>query len=172
MFDLRGACITGTALIKGLAVAAGIDNIDVRGATGSIKTDYEAKAKAVIEGSRDRNFVLVHVKAPDIAGHDADFKGKVRALEEVDTLVGQVIDEVDIGANYVCLTSDHATPVGYGYHTGDPVPIVIGGPDVPASRVLKLSESSASRGNMGRIRGLDLMPVLTDLVGRGRLYGS
>lgn len=172
MFDLRGACISGTALVKGVATAAGVDIIDVRGATGSIKTDYEAKAKAVIEGSKDKNFVMVHVKAPDIAGHDADFKGKVRALEEVDGLVGHIIDEVDIGANYVCLTSDHATPVGYGYHTGDPVPIVIGGPDVPASRVLKLSEASASRGNMGRIRGIDVMPVLTDLVGRGRLYGS
>jgi 2,3-bisphosphoglycerate-independent phosphoglycerate mutase len=172
MFDLRGACITGTALIKGIATAAGIDVMDVRGATGSVKTDYEAKAKAVIEGSRDRNFVLVHVKAPDIAGHDVDFKGKVRALEEVDTLVGHVIDEVDIGTNYVCLTSDHATPVGYGYHTGDPVPIVIGGPDVPASRVLKLSESSASRGNLGRIRGIDVMPIITDLMGRSRLYGS
>ncbi len=172
MFDLRGACISGTAMVKGIAKAAGIDVIDVRGATGSVKTDYEAKAKAVIEGAKDKNFVVVHVKAPDIAGHDADFKGKVRALEEVDTLVGHVIDEVDIGANYVCLTSDHATPVGYGYHTGDPVPIVIGGPDVPASRVLKLSEASASRGNMGRIRGLDLMPILTDLVGRSRLYGS
>src|SRR5947208_372878 len=145
---------------------------DVRGATGSIKTDYEAKAKAVIEGAKDKNFVVVHVKAPDIAGHDADFKGKVRALEEVDTLVGHVIDEVDIGANYVALTSDHATPVGYGFHTGDPVPVVIAGPDVPASRVLKLSEASASRGNFGRIRGLDLMPILTDLMGRSRLYGS
>jgi 2,3-bisphosphoglycerate-independent phosphoglycerate mutase len=172
MFDLRAACISGTAMVKGIATAAGIDVIDVRGATGSIKTDYEAKAKAAIEGSKDKNFVLVHVKAPDIAGHDADFKGKVRALEEVDTLVGHVIDEVDIGANYVCLTSDHATPVGYGYHTGDPVPVVIGGPDVPASRVLKLSEASASRGNMGRVRGIDLMPIITDLMGRSRLYGS
>ncbi len=172
MFDLRGACISGTALVKGIASAAGIDVIDVRGATGSIKTDYEAKAKAVIEGAKDKNFVVVHVKAPDIAGHDADFKGKVRALEEVDTLVGHVIDEVDIGANYVALASDHATPVGYGFHTGDPVPVVIAGPDVPASRVLKLSEASASRGNLGRIRGLDLMPILTDLMGRSRLYGS
>src|SRR6266700_2331982 len=172
LFDLRGACISGTALVKGIASAAGIDVIDVRGATGSIKTDYEAKAKAVIEGAKDKNFVVVHVKAPDIAGHDADFKGKVRALEEVDTLVGHVIDEVDIGANYVALTSDHATPVGYGFHTGDPVPVVIAGPDVPASRVLKLSEASASRGNIGRIRGIDLMPVLTDLMGRSRLYGS
>jgi len=172
MFDLRGACISGTALIKGIASAAGIDVIDVRGATGSVKTDYEAKAKAVIEGAKDKNFVVVHVKAPDIAGHDSDFKSKVRALEEVDTLVGHVIDEVDIGANYVALVSDHATPVGYGHHTGDPVPVVIAGPDVPASRVLKLSEASASRGNLGRIRGLDLMPILIDLVGRSRLYGS
>jgi len=172
MFDLRGACISGTALIKGIANAAGIDVVDVRGATGSIKTDYEAKAKAVIEGARDKNFVVVHVKAPDIAGHDADFKGKVRALGRGRYTSRTCIDEVDIGANYVALASDHATPVGYGFHTGDPVPVVIAGPDVPASRVLKLSEASASRGNLGRIRGLDLMPILTDLVGRSRLYGS
>lgn len=172
LYDLRGACVSGTAVVNGIAAAAGLEVIDVKGASGGIKTDYQAKAKATIEGSRDKNFVIVHVKAPDIAGHDADFKGKVRTLEEVDGLVGSIIDEVDIGANYVCLTSDHATPVGYGGHTGDPVPIIIGGPDVPASRVLKLSEATASRGNLGRIRGRDLMPVLTDLMGRSRLYGS
>ncbi len=172
MFDLRGACISGTALIKGLTMAAGMEVIDVRGATGSIKTDYEAKSKAVIEGSKDKNFIVVHVKAPDIAGHDGDFKAKVRTLEETDALVGHIMDEVDIGLNYFALTSDHATPVGYGAHTGDPVPVVIGGPDVPASRALKLSEATAARGNLGRIRGIDLMPILTDLVGRSRLYGS
>ncbi len=172
MFDLRAACISGTAMIQGLAAAAGMELIDVKGATGSINTDYEAKAKAVIEGSKDKNFVLVHVKAPDIAGHDGDFKAKVRALEETDTLVGHIMDEVDIGLNYFALTSDHATPVAYGTHTGDPVPVIIGGPDVPASRALKLSEATAARGNLGRIRGLDLMPILTDLVGRSRLYGS
>jgi 2,3-bisphosphoglycerate-independent phosphoglycerate mutase len=172
MFDLRGACISGTPLIKGLATAAGIETVDVRGATGGLKTDYEAKAKATIETSKDKNFILLHVKAPDIAGHDGDFKAKVRTLEEADTLVGHIIDEVDIGMNYFALTSDHATPVAYGTHTGDPVPVVIGGPDVPASRILKLSESTAARGNLGRIRGVDLMPIITDMVGRSRLYGS
>src|SRR5213594_4670008 len=70
------------------------------------------------------------------------------------------------------ITNGTGSPVWYPYPTGDPVPLVIGGPDVPASRVLKLSEASASRGNIGRIRGIDLMPVLTDLMGRSRLYGS
>jgi len=172
MFDLRGACISGTAMIKGLATVAGIEVIDVKGASGSLKTDYEAKAKATIESSKDKNFILLHVKAPDIAGHDGDFKAKVRTLEEADTLVGHIIEEVDIGMNYFDLTSDHATPVAYGTHTGDPVPVVIGGPDVPASRILKLSESTAARGNLGRIRGVNLMPIITDLVGRSRLYGS
>src|SRR2546425_7024470 len=68
--------------------------------------------------------------------------------------------------------ADHTTSVYSGEHTGDPVPIVIGGPDVPASRVTKLSEAAAARGNLGRIRGLDLMPILTDVIGRSRLYGS
>src|SRR5207247_5603331 len=86
MYDLRGACISGTAMIKGIANAAGIDVIDVRGATGSIKTDYEAKAKAVIEGDKDKNLVLVHIKTPDIAEHDSDLKDKVRAIEYIETL--------------------------------------------------------------------------------------
>src|SRR5437879_102426 len=163
MFDLRGCCISGTPMVQGIAAAAGMEVMDIRGATGSIKTDYEAKAKAVIEGSKDKNFVLVHVKAPDIAGHDGDFKGKVRTLEEVDGLVGHIIDEVDIGLNYVALTADHATPVGYGAHTGDPVPAMIRGPALPCSTVVKLSQASAARGNLGRIRGLDLMPIITDL---------
>jgi len=170
--DLRGACIAGTAMIKGLALAAGLDLVDVKGATGGFSTDYEAKAKATIEAAKDKNFILVHVKAPDLAGHDKDFKGKVKIIEELDGLVGSLIDEVDIGSNYVALTADHTTSVYSGEHTGDPVPIVIGGPDVPASRVTKLSEAAAARGNLGRIRGLDLMPILTDVIGRSRLYGS
>ena len=170
--DLRGACIAGTAMIKGLALAAGLDLVDVKGATGSFSTDYEAKAKATIETAKDKNFILLHVKAPDLAGHDKDFKAKVKIIEELDGLVRSLIDEVDIGSNYVALTADHTTSVDLGEHTGDPVPIVIGGPNVPSSRVSKFSEASAARGNMGRIRGLDLMPILTDLVGRSRLYGS
>ena len=172
LYDLRGSCVTGTAMIKGIATAVGMEVIDVKGATGSLKTDYEAKANAAIGGAKDKNFIFLHVKAPDIAGHDGDFKAKVRTLEEADSLVGNIIDEIDIGLNYVALTADHATPVGYGTHTGDPVPVVIGGPDVPASRVLKFSEASASRGNLGRIRGVDLMPIITDLVGRSKLFGS
>src|SRR2546428_3231604 len=77
-----------------------------------------------------------------------------------------------MGTTHAALPDDHTTSVYSGEHTGDPVPIVIGGPDVPASRVTKLSEAAAARGNLGRIRGLDLMPILTDVIGRSRLYGS
>src|SRR5947199_2898487 len=66
LYDLRGACVTGTALVKGLATAAGMEVMDVKGASGGLKTDYEAKAKAAIEGSKERNFILLHIKAPDI----------------------------------------------------------------------------------------------------------
>src|SRR5207249_11106807 len=40
MFDLRGACISGTALVKGIAMAAGMEVMDIKGATGGITTDY------------------------------------------------------------------------------------------------------------------------------------
>src|SRR5439155_28082 len=57
MFDLRATCISGTPMVQGIAMAAGMEVMDIKGATGGIKTDYEAKAKAVIEGSKDKNFV-------------------------------------------------------------------------------------------------------------------
>src|SRR5216117_2499876 len=56
MFDLRGTCISGTPMVQGIAMAAGMEVMDIKGATGGIKTDYEAKAKAVIAGAKDKNF--------------------------------------------------------------------------------------------------------------------
>src|SRR2546428_13414492 len=87
-------------------------------------------------------------------------------------LIITLIEQEDMGNITDAIPADHTTSVYSGEHTGDPVPIVIGGPHVPASRVSKLSEAAAARGNLGRIRGLDLMPILTDVIGRSRLYGS
>src|SRR2546422_2259783 len=49
--DLRGACIAGTAMIKGLALAAGLDLVDVKGATGGVRPGREEKGKKKNQGA-------------------------------------------------------------------------------------------------------------------------
>src|SRR3989441_7401194 len=60
--DLRGACIAGTAMIKGLALAAGLDLVDVRGATGGVSTDDETKAKKTNETAKEKKIILLPPK--------------------------------------------------------------------------------------------------------------
>lgn len=171
-FNLRASCVTGTVLIKGICRATGVQVLHVRQATGGLRTDLGAKVKSVIDSFAQSDLVFLHIKGADVASHDGDFKSKVRFLEEADGAIGKIMDEVDIAENYILVTGDHSTPVEIREHSGDPVPVAMGGPDVPSSRVTKFCEAAASRGNLGRLRGLDLMPIVTDFIGRSSKFGN
>lgn len=90
-FGLKGAVISAVDLIKGIGIGAGMDSIDVAGATGTLTTDFDGKAAAAIEALGNHDFVYVHIEAPDECGHQGDAAGKVRAIECIDEkLVGPV----------------------------------------------------------------------------------
>ena len=71
-YGLKGACIAGTGLIKGIAKMVGLDLIEVEGANGTPETNFMGKAKALIEALEKYDFVLINVKGADEAGHDGD----------------------------------------------------------------------------------------------------
>ncbi len=77
LYHLSGAVITGVDLLKGLGVFLGWDVIDVPGATGYLDTDYEAKAQYAIEALNTHDLVLIHVEAPDEAGHEGNIEEKI-----------------------------------------------------------------------------------------------
>ena len=94
-YSVHGAVISAVDLIKGLGVYAGMDVINVDGATGLYDTNYEGKADACIEALKDHNFVYVHVEAPDEAGHEGDFDLKVKTIEDFDKrLIGRVLEKL------------------------------------------------------------------------------
>jgi 2,3-bisphosphoglycerate-independent phosphoglycerate mutase len=72
----------------------------------------------------------------------------------------------------VVITADHTTPVSLREHSGDPVPFLIHGKGVRTDEIHVFDECSAALGGMNRIRGVDLMPVLTDLLGKGQKFGA
>jgi 2,3-bisphosphoglycerate-independent phosphoglycerate mutase len=126
-FGLKGAVISAVDLIKGIGICAGLDVINVEGATGYIDTNYLGKAEAALAALENHDFVYVHVEAPDEASHAGNMQHKIQAIEDFDRLVvGTVLEGIKKFEEYAILCMpDHPTPVKLMTHTSDPVPFVI-----------------------------------------------
>lgn len=126
-YGLTGAVISAVDLIKGIGICAGLDIINVEGATGYIDTNYLGKGQAALDALENHDFVYVHVEAPDEASHAGNMQYKLQAIEDFDRqVVGTVLEGVKKYGDYVILCMpDHPTPVKLMTHTSDPVPFVI-----------------------------------------------
>ena len=133
-YGVSGSVISGVYLVKGVGRCVGLDVIDVPGATGYIDTNYAGKAEYALRSLREQDFVLVHVEAPDEAGHLGDIDLKVKAIEDFDKfVVGKMLrgleDEfADTGGEdgyKILVMPDHYTPVSVRTHTKEPVPFAI-----------------------------------------------
>jgi len=172
VFGIKAACIAAVPLIRGVCKVAGMKLISVKGATGTIQTDYTAKARAAVDASKTNDFVLVHVKATDVASHDGNFKQKIEAVQNFDKMLRFMLEHVGLDSTYLAVTADHTTSSVTGNHEGDPVPVVISGPYVRQDDVVEFGERSCAKGGLNRIRGTDLMHTLMDLLGKTRKFGA
>jgi len=173
LYGIEGACISAVALVKGVCRAAGLRLLDVPGATGSYNTDLNAKFSSAVEALREgADLVYLHIKATDLASHDHAVGRKVELIERIDKALGSALDALDLeDETYVLVTADHTTSLRTGKHEGDPVPVVLAGPEVRPDNVDRFDEISCARGGLCRLRGTDLMPVLMNLLGRARKFG-
>lgn len=121
------AVVTGVDLIRGLARLLKMEIVNVPGATGYVDTDYEGKARAVLEALERVDFVFLHVEAPDEAGHEGDLDLKIKAIEDFDSrAVGPILEGLERFDDYrVLLLPDHETPVKERGHRAGPVPFAV-----------------------------------------------
>lgn len=129
-FGKKGAMISAVDLLKGIAVGAEMDNIEVDGADGTLETNWEGKADAAVKALLDDNydFVYIHMEAPDEMGHQGSLERKIKAIEYLDARVlDTVLKKMDeSGEDYrVLIMPDHPTPIACRTHTSDPVPYMI-----------------------------------------------
>jgi len=170
-YGITGACVVETGLIAGIGRYLEMTVPGVPGATGGADSDELALARAVIEMLAAHDFVLCNFKAPDLGGHDGDAAAKMRAAEKLDNLVRYVVEHGPADL-HLAVTADHCTPVSFGDHTGDTVPLAIRGPAVRPDAVRSFSERAVVSGGLARIRGSDLMPILTNLMGVQEKFGA
>jgi 2,3-bisphosphoglycerate-independent phosphoglycerate mutase len=121
-YGIRGGVISAVDLLNGLGICAGLDVIHVEGITGYIDTNYRGKAEAALDCIRERDFVFVHVEAPDEMGHEGNMKGKIRAIEDFDAqVVGTVLEGLSAFSSWRLLVlPDHPTPLALRTHASDP----------------------------------------------------
>jgi 2,3-bisphosphoglycerate-independent phosphoglycerate mutase len=126
-FGMDGYVISAVHLIKGIGILAGLDVLEVPGITGYFDTNYDGKAQYALKGLLEKDFMYVHVEAPDEAGHMGDLRLKIEAIEAFDQkIVGTILNGMREFKRYkVLVLPDHATPLSVRTHTADPVPYVI-----------------------------------------------
>ena len=170
-YGIKGAAVVETGLIAGIARYLEMTLPDVPGATGGADSDELALARAIIAMLEDHDFVLCNLKAPDLGGHDSQPEPKIKATEKLDNLVAYVRAHAPAGL-HLALTADHATPISFGDHTGDTVPLAICGPNVRPDSVRSFGERAVVAGGLSRIRGSDIMNILTNLMGTQEKFGA
>ncbi len=171
-YGIRGACIAGTGLIKGIAKMAGLDFIDVPGATGTPYTNYMGKAEAIVDCLKKYDFILVNIKGTDEASHDGNYNLKKEVIEKVDKMLEYIFDNINKEEVYFAITGDHSTPIEVKDHSADPVPVLIYGKSVRKDDVNKFDEFSTYKGGLHWITGNELLNILLDLAGYSKKFGA
>ena len=158
-FGLKGVTITAVDLARGLSLLIGFDLIDVPGATGFVDTNYQGKAAAAIDALNKYDIVLVHIEAPDEAGHSGNAEMKKKAVERIDKfIVGPVYEAMQKFPSWrILVVPDHPTPVRTGAHVADPVPFAMAGTGVAGVLNLPFSEANAARSGLKIENGFELM---------------
>ena len=161
-YGLSGSVISAVDLIKGLGKILGLEVINVPGATGYYDTNYAGKTEAALSSLQKRDFVFLHLEAPDEAGHNGDLREKIAAIERFDQLiVSPILNAFKNRDDFrILVLPDHATPISVRTHTAEPVLFGIFGKDVSSGEFLSYSEKEAEKSELYFENGYQLMEYL------------
>ncbi|MBI2487690.1 MAG: cofactor-independent phosphoglycerate mutase [Deltaproteobacteria bacterium] len=164
LYGIEGAIISAVDLVKGIGVYAGLQVIDVPGATGYLDTNYQGKVDYALRALDEVDLVMIHIEATDETGHEGKADLKIRAIEDLDSrVIRPVLEGIKRFDNYkILLLSDHPTPIELKTHINEPVPFAIFS---SKDRSVKdsssvFSEKSASKTGLFVDEGWKLMGML------------
>lgn len=160
-YKMRACAIASYPMYKGLARLVGMTVID------GLET-MDAQIEALERAWSDFDFFYFHYKKLDSRGEDGDFVGKVRAIEEFDGYVPRILK---LAPDALALTGDHSTPAVLKMHSWHPVPLAVRSPWVFPDQ-LPFSERTCARGNLGRMRSVEVLPLLMANARKFDKYGA
>ena len=165
-YGVKGAMISAVDLLKGIGKLAGMEVIEVEGATGNYDTDFSGKAEAALAAlKKGADFVYIHIEAPDECGHHGDVEHKIYSIEQIDEkVVKRVVEGLrEFGEPFsVMVLPDHPTPIKTMTHCSDPVPYLIYRSNEPVIGAAKYDEAYAAASGKFVQSGVDLMKRFLD----------
>jgi 2,3-bisphosphoglycerate-independent phosphoglycerate mutase len=158
-YKIRGSVISAVDLIKGIGKSIGLEVIEVPGATGYYDTDYKAKAEYGLRSLKEKDFVFIHVEAPDEAGHNGDIRAKINSIENFDReIVARFVEFFEqIGDLRILVLPDHPTPIKIKTHTSDAVCFCLCGKGILPDKKQSFSEFTAKKSSYVFKDGYKLM---------------
>jgi 2,3-bisphosphoglycerate-independent phosphoglycerate mutase len=161
-YGKTGSIISAVPLCQGIGVLMGLEKILVKGATGELNTNYEGKADAALNSLKTHDFTAVHVEAPDECTHNGDIKGKLQAIEWIDSrVIARLLESLEkSGTDFkILLMSDHRTLSSTRGHDGGPVPYILYDSRTDKKTGLQYNEADVKKGEFIK-DGTKLMDIL------------
>lgn len=160
-YGLNAALSSGVDLLQGLAKMVGMRLLEIPGVTGDIMNNYDAQMRGSLEALENDDLVVVHVEAPDEAGHDGSVADKVEAIERIDADMVALLRPRGPENLRVLVAPDHPTPIKVQTHVAERVPFLLWGAGVPANGAARFTENEGARTGLTVEEGHRLMAKFT-----------
>lgn len=167
---MRSCCIANNALYNGVASSLGMKLKNIKHYC-NYEDYYTLVPQLVRQALPENDFVFLHMQEGDLFGEDGNFRGKKKAIEQIDKALS-FLNEIDLTATLVVVTADHSTPCALKAHSGDSVPLMMAGDCVRADSVTAYGERACSNGILGTVMGKDLMQLMLNYLGKAPLIGG
>ncbi len=147
VYGLNAVMSSGVDLLRGLARMVDMDTIEIPGVTDGLDNDYAGQIDGALKALKKYDLVIVHVEAPDEAGHSGSVEEKVAAIESIDRdMVSRLLESTP--ELRVLIMPDHPTPIELKTHNDNPVPFMIWGPETVSNGARRFSEAEARRSGL------------------------
>jgi 2,3-bisphosphoglycerate-independent phosphoglycerate mutase len=159
----KSAAITSAVdLLKGLGKMTDMDILEIPGVTDNIDNDFIAQVNGGLKALDTHDLVVIHIEAPDEAGHAGSFADKVEAIQVIDKeVVGRLMSYQNDELR-VLVMPDHLTPVSIKTHVSEPVPFLLWGQGFAANGARRFTEAEAKRTGLFVDDGYNIMTTLVE----------
>ena len=150
LFKLTPAAIATYPMYKGLSKLVGMDILE----TGESLSD---EFKTLQDNFSRYDFFYLHIKKTDSYGEDGNFEQKVRAIEEVDKYIPEVLA---LKPDVLVVTGDHSTPALMKGHSWHPNPFMLFSKYIRVDETEQFTEKECVKGGLGRFSAVDVLPLM------------
>jgi 2,3-bisphosphoglycerate-independent phosphoglycerate mutase len=147
IYKLTPAAIAAYPMYRGLAKLVGMKVL-------SRSDKVREQVDVLRQHYGDYDFFFLHFKNADSRGEDGDFEGKVRAIEELDRVLPEILS---LEPEVLIVTGDHSTPATLRSHSWHSVPFMLRSKWCRCDDVREFSEKACLGGGLGRFPAREIM---------------